>query len=76
MGFYDCVAYWGNPSLNPITGRYTDRMQCAGGEGATSCMGDSGGPLMVSNLIVKRVIHRYLTFENSNKAVLNPLGER
>ena len=26
---------------------YIDRMQCAGGEGASSCMGDSGGPLMV-----------------------------
>ena len=45
-GFYDCIAYWGHPSLD-VTGRYTDRMQCAGGRGVTSCMGDSGGPLMV-----------------------------
>jgi len=45
--FDTCVGYWGNPEVNPVLGRYTDRMQCAGGEGASSCMGDSGGPLMV-----------------------------
>ena len=45
--FDTCVGYWGNPDVNPILGRFTDRMQCAGGEGASSCMGDSGGPLMV-----------------------------
>eukprot|EP00058_Branchiostoma_floridae_P017801 XP_002603290.1 hypothetical protein BRAFLDRAFT_261914 [Branchiostoma floridae] len=35
-----CQAAWG--SVNTIT----DRMVCAGADGATSCMGDSGGPLV------------------------------
>lgn len=43
-----CVGYWGDPEQNPVLGKYTPRMQCCGGQGATSCMGDSGGPLMVA----------------------------
>ncbi|XP_019644083.1 PREDICTED: chymotrypsinogen B-like [Branchiostoma belcheri] len=35
-----CQSAWG--SVNTIT----DRMICAGADGATSCMGDSGGPLV------------------------------
>ena len=42
-----CVGYWGDPEENPVLGRYTERMQCCGGQGSSSCMGDSGGPLMV-----------------------------
>lgn len=42
-----CTGYWGDSELHPLVGRYTARMQCCGGQGATSCMGDSGGPLMV-----------------------------
>ena len=46
--FETCVGFWGDPEINPIVGRYTERMQCCGGQGATSCMGDSGGPLIVA----------------------------
>ena len=46
--FETCVGYWGDPEINPVLGRYTERMQCCGGQGATSCMGDSGGPLIVA----------------------------
>jgi len=43
-----CTGYWGDSELHPVVGRYSARMQCCGGQGSTSCMGDSGGPLMVS----------------------------
>jgi len=35
----DCQAVWGDVI------EITDRIQCAGGNGVSSCMGDSGGPL-------------------------------
>ena len=42
-----CTGFWGDSELHPALGRYSARMQCCGGQGSTSCMGDSGGPLMV-----------------------------
>jgi len=37
----DCQAVWGDVI------EITDRIQCAGGNGVSSCMGDSGGPLTI-----------------------------
>ena len=27
-----CTGYWGDSELNPVLGRYTERMQCCGGK--------------------------------------------